>query len=169
MNSSETTSLFYYHRTLAPLLWVFLVLQLIELSLVHFLLMLWNPTVAWTLFALTAGGAAWMVGLIRSFYTQPVVLDDQGVRLRCGLILDLQVAFGNIAETNKPLDKDEAIAKSTCNPPFLLMTVPNVVLRLREPTRSKGRWGREKIYEIIALKLDEPARFDSELRRRIEG
>lgn len=53
---------FAYHRYLAPMLWVLLTLQMIELSVVHLLVMLWSPTVAWVLLALSVWGGRWSKG-----------------------------------------------------------------------------------------------------------
>ncbi|MXO55272.1 hypothetical protein [Pontixanthobacter gangjinensis] len=58
---------FSYHTFLTPMIATFLALQVIELSVVHLLLMFWNPLVAWVFFGLSVWGLIWTTALLKSF------------------------------------------------------------------------------------------------------
>lgn len=154
---------FAYHRYLAPMIWVLLALQTIELSVVHLLVMLWTPTVAWVLLALSVWGALWIVALLKSLRLRPVLLTDKGVRVRAGLLIDVLVPFDRIAAVCGPSDVTEVKAKTTLN--AALLSWPDIVFHLHEPMRVSGPLGRERLIDKVAFKLDDPAAFHEQLGR----
>ena len=154
---------FAYHRYLAPMLWVLLTLQMIELSVVHLLVMLWSPTVAWVLLALSVWGVLWIVALFKSLRLRPVLLTDKGVRGRAGLLIDVLVPFDRIAAVRGPSDAAEVKAKTTLN--AALLAWPDIVFDLHEPMRVSGPLGRERLVDKVAFKLDDPAAFHEQLSR----
>lgn len=168
MNDQKKAGVFTYHKALAPLLWVFLFIQMIELTVVHLLLLQWSPTFAWSLFFITALGLFWMIALLRSFYTRPIKLNDHGLLIRCGFILNLKLTYDNIASIGGSLGKERAMAEATCNLAFLFMNEPNAVLNLSRPVQHKDPIGRLKAYDIVAVRVDEPQRFLSELSARLQ-
>ena len=154
---------FAYHRYLAPMLWVLLTLQMIELSVVPLLVMLWSPTVAWVLLALSVWGVLWIVALFKSLRLRPVLLTDKGVRVRAGLLIDVLVPFDRIAAVRGPSDAAEVKAKTTLN--AALLAWPDIVFDLHEPMRVSGPLGRERLVDKGAFKLDDPAAFHEQLSR----
>ncbi len=152
---------FAYHTYLTPMVATFLVLQLIELSVVHFLLMLWNPTVAWVLLALSVWGVVWTMALLKSFRINPVLLTEDSVRVRSGMLYDFEVPRGSIASTHAAFSSEELESKEVLN--LAIMSSPNCSLRLKQPINIPTFFGGSKAISGVALRLDESAAFLAEL------
>ena len=159
------TTPFAYHRYLTPMLAVFLALQLIELSVVHFLVMMWNPTVAWVLLAISVWGAIWILALLKSLRLKPVLLTEEGMRVRAGFLIDTTVPYAAIREVRGPLGSDEVKAKTTLN--AAIFSWPEIVLELREPLSVPGLFGSSRLIDKVAFKLDEPAGFHALIEQRL--
>jgi hypothetical protein len=73
---------FSYFRTLAPVMWAFIVVGAIEIPAVHLLL----PWPAAERIAVVVGvyGLLWMVGMMASNRVNPHSLDDDGLHVRLG-------------------------------------------------------------------------------------
>lgn len=160
----EGASAHAYHRYLAPLLWVFLALQAIELAVVHLLLVQWQPTLAWVLFGVSIAGMLWFVALIKSIRLRPVLLTAEGVAVRGGLLVDLRVPFDAIARVGERFDP--ALLKDAATVNCAVLSEPNVTLTLARPLPMRGLLGGEKRVDRVALRLDEPEAFLAELRER---
>lgn len=156
---------FAYHRYLTPMIAVLMGLQLFELGVMHLLLMLWNPTVAWIAFALSLAGFLWLVALLKSFRMMPVLLDDRGLRVRSGAVIDWHVPYDAIEGVVPPLSPDALKQRSTCN--TAILSSPNVMVRLARPVAMPRLIGAPHMIEHIALKLDEPADFLAALEARL--
>lgn len=156
---------FGYHRYLAPMLAVLLVLQLIELGAVHVLVMLWNPTLAWVLLGISAWGAVWILALLKSLRLKPILLTDEGVRVRAGFLVDVNVPLDDIAEVGSSFGSQEVRAKTTLN--AALVSWPQFLVELRGPLAVPGLFGANRNVERVAFKLDDPAAFRAELDRRL--
>lgn len=155
---------FIYHTYLTPMLITFVVLQLIELSVVHFLLMLWNPTVAWVLLALSVWGVIWTIALIKSFRIYPVLLDDTSVRVRSGMIYDFEVPLDRIADYERGFTSEELDAKSVLN--LAILSAPNVSLRFASPVVIPTFFGGTRELTGVGLRLDDSAAFIAALSDR---
>ncbi|WP_265561721.1 hypothetical protein [Sphingomicrobium arenosum] len=153
-----------YDRYLAPMLWVFLGLQVIELGVMHLLLVHWNPTVAWIMFGLSMAGILWFVALIKSIRLKPVLLGDAGIAVRSGMVIDLLVPYDAIAAVGERFDADLLKDKTTVN--CAILSEPNVTLTLSRAVSMTGFLGGEKRVERVALRLDEPEAFHAMLEAR---
>jgi len=76
---------------------VIAVLGCIETVGIHFLISRWNRTAAWVLTILSGYGLVWIVGLCQSIRLRPVLLDEEGLLLRLGLVWSLRVPYSAIA------------------------------------------------------------------------
>ncbi|MBB3035521.1 hypothetical protein [Alteriqipengyuania lutimaris] len=151
------TQAFAYHRYLVPMIAALMVLQVIELGAVHLLVMLWSPTLAWTLFALSAWGLLWTIALLKSLRLRPILLTDEGVRVRAGFVIGVLVPYEAIAEARDSFSAEEVKARDTLN--AALLSWPNVLLELRAPIRVPGPFGREREVARIAFRVDEAPAF----------
>ena len=149
---------FAYHRSIAPMMWVFVAIASVELVVVHLLVALWRPWVAVILSALSLATIAWLVAAIRSFTTMPVVIDQGLIRLRAGRLKGVDVPLGNVRGLRGSWDAAALRQRGVLN--LALIAYPNVVIDLREPVRS----GRRAV-GTVAHRLDDPAAFE----RAIEG
>jgi len=91
---------FSYAAAGAPLVWVFVGLSAVEIPIVDLLL----PSLKWRLIGLGVGAWAllWMLGLLGSLYVYPHVVEEQALRIRNSLTVDITV----------PLDSVESIRVS---------------------------------------------------------
>lgn len=156
---------FDYHRFLLPMIYAFLVLQVIELVVMHFLLMQWNMTVAWIWFALGVAGVLWIIGLAQGFRIHPLLLTDEGLRVRSGLMVDVLVPFDGIAGFVTSLSAERVNSSGTLNQAVL--SWPNVMIDLERPIRVEPMIGAARSVETIALRVDDSAAFTATLGQRI--
>ncbi len=156
---------FSYHTYLTPMLIAFLVLQLIELAVVHLLVSLWNETVAWVLLAISVWGVLYIVALLKSFRINPVLLSDAGIRVRAGSIIDQFIPFEAIAAIDPDMSAERLKDKGTLN--AAILSHPNVCLTLKRPIARKTFFGKTVHIGAVAVRLDEPAEFLRVLRYRI--
>ncbi|MBD2841851.1 hypothetical protein [Erythrobacter rubeus] len=154
---------FAYHTYLTPMIATFVALQVIELGVVHLLLMLWNPVVAWIVFGLSMWGLIWTIALLKSFRINPVLVAPGAVRVRSGMIYDFVVPVGSIAETRSAFSSGELERKDVIN--LAIMSSPNVSLRFSEPVMIRTFTGGQRPISGVALRLDESAEFLAELDR----
>lgn len=148
---------FSYHRYLTPMLATFVALQLIELAVVHFLVSLWNETVALVLLALSVWGTIWLVALMKSFRLYPVLMDSRGIRVRSGALVDVDVPFAAIAGTAPMFDRDTLDAKDTLN--TAILSSPNVCLDLAHPIAIPTFFGGSREIRRVAMRLEDSAGF----------
>ena len=134
-----------------------LALQLLELAVVHFFLMMWNPTVAWIAFGLSAAGALWLVALMKSFRINPVLLEGETLRVRAGAIVDVAIPLSAIAGLAPALD--EAIRKRKDTLDTAILSAPNVCLELAQPVAIPAMFGRTREVTRVAMRLEDSAGF----------
>ncbi|WP_369026321.1 hypothetical protein [Qipengyuania sp. RANM35] len=158
---------FSYHRYLLPMIWTLLVLQGIELAVMHFLLLQWNPTVAWIWFALGMAGGLWIMGLAQSFRIYPVLLTEEGLRVRSGIMADLLVPYAAIGAQVSGFAREQVKDGGTFNQAVL--SWPNVMLALDHPLRVKPLIGREREVSAVAMRIDDSAAFTEALAARCYG
>jgi hypothetical protein len=156
---------FAYHAYLTPVLAVFIALQVVELGVVHLLLMIYFPKLAWVLLALSVWGVIWTVALLKSFRIHPVLLTGDAVRVRAGMLYDFAVRFDRIAAVNGDMAGKSLDDRGTLNLAFL--SSPNVVLHLHRPVAVVGPLGGRREITIIAMRLDDSPAFLAELRSRL--
>ncbi len=149
---------FTYHKAIAPMIWVLIGLSTIELIVEHLLLAHWWPRVAIGIGLATISGIAWLVLVVRSFRTLPVMLDDHRLLMRIGRLRSISVPIDHIARLRHPCDVTALKRRDVMN--FALLAFPNVVVELASPMLV----GRRHI-RSIAHRLDDPASFTEALNR----
>lgn len=156
---------FAYHRFLVPMLAALMVLQVIELGVMHLLLMQWSVKAAWIALAISLAGLLWLIGLLKSFRLYPVLIERTGVRVRSGLMIDLFVPFEAIRSIGAPLAGEALKAPTVCN--TAILSSPNVALALASTVTLYPPIGRPRAIEHVALRLDDSPAFIAELERRL--
>lgn len=141
-----------YHRSLAPMMWVFAVLAGLELVIVHFLLALWDWRVALVVTLVSLAGVIWLIRAIRSFRTLPVVIDGDRVLFRAGHIAAFETPAANIAAARTQWAGPEVKQRDVLN--LGLIAYPNVLVELAEPVQR-----RRKAIRAVAHRFDDPAAF----------
>ena len=154
---------FAYHRSVAPMMWVFVAIAATELAVVHFLVALWSPWVALALSMATFGSILWLIGVIRSFARLPVRIADEQLLMRVGTLKQVSTPLANIAGLAPSWDAAMLKQRDVIN--LALIAYPNVVVLLREPVlATRGR----KVTKL-AHRLDDPAAFAAALEGLGQG
>jgi len=159
------TIAFAYHTYLTPMIGAMLALQLIELGVVHLLLMLWNPFLAWIMLGLSLWGLTWTVALLKSFRIKPVLLGGKSVRVRSGLLYDFEIPINCIADFHTGFTRGELDDRRVLN--LAILSSPNISLRLADLIVVRTVFGTKKEIRGVALRLDDHAGFATEIGRRI--
>jgi len=149
---------FAYHRSIAPMMWVFVALASIELVVVHVLVALWWPAFAVMLSLLTLAAILWLAWAIASFRTQPVRIAGEMLVLRVGQLRQVAIPLTNVAGLRTGWTGYDIKARGTLN--LALIAWPNVLVELREPVRL----GRRTV-DAVAHRLDDPVAFAAALAR----
>ena len=150
---------FAYHRSLAPMLWVFFGLASVELFVVHLLVSIWSPRTAFVLSALTVLTMLWLIRLIRSFRRLPVLVDEEGMLLRTGTLMAIRLEWPNIEEARTGFASEALKAKSVLN--LAMLSYPNVLIHLHAPVAHR----RGRLVSKVAHCLDDPAGFAAAVAR----
>jgi len=140
------------------MMWVLFGLAVIEAAVMHLLVALWNPWVALALSVLSLAMVVWLVLLIRSFRTHPVLIGEGALVWRCGTLRSVTVPLESIGDFRSAWDNALVKDRATLN--LALIAWPNIVLDLREPLML----GRRRI-ERLAHKLDDREAFVAALAR----
>ena len=156
---------FSYHRHLAPMCAVMLVLSAIEMTVYHLLLGHWSRTAAMILFVISDAGFVYLVGFIKSFRFRPVLLTLEGVRVRTGFLIDQLIPFESIARIETGFSGTQVRAPGSFN--AALLAWPNILLVLDPPVQRPSLFKGSRAYSKIAFRLDDPEAFVRLLRWRL--
>lgn len=162
------TRCYSYHRQELPMLAMFVTIVATELLVVHLWAWQWSPRAAWTLSALTLLVLIHIALLVRAMIARPILVDDRGVTVRCGLSTEIFLPLAALQRLG-----NGAVPVATAGRAPLRTTVfaaPNVTLQLAEPLPLQ-RLGLKRLVDCIMLRVDEPDAFraDVEARRETAG
>ena len=143
---------FDYHRSIAPMMWAFAALAVIELVVVHLFVALRWPWIGWPLSIVSAAGVVWLVVFIASFKKRPHRLEDGVLHLHAGIRHHLTIPLENISRIAAEWEQGAIEAGDAIN--LALIAHPNPAIHLVEPL---GKWRK------VFVRLDDPARFDAAL------
>lgn len=149
------------------MLWAFFFLVLLESSVVHLLVGLWSPTSAWILFGVSAPALLYLLGLINSIRTLPILVADKGVLVRGGLLIEQFIPIDQVKDVTGSFDnnviKSRHVLKAT------LMAHPNLLIELNTPRTVSKPFGRRLEITGIGIRPDDPVAFAEEVRQRKLG
>ena len=136
----------------------------IEAWVVHFMVMRWNPIVAWILTGITVYGILQFLALLASLKQRPIILDAPEKTLK--------VNYGFMLSVNIPLASIESIEKTSRtprDPKGFLKTFPleshNVIIHFKDEITFHMMYGRKKEAQCIGLFLDERELFVNHISR----
>ena len=150
MSDSEA---FPYHQGLAPMMWVFFALALIELGVVHLLVATRWPAVGWSLSIISAVGVVWIVLLIRSLPHYPHRIEGNELVLHFGRLNRVAIELDNIVGLDGAWEAGGDKAADALR--LSGMAYPNRCLVLAKPTAR----GKRRVF----IRLDDPQAFDAAL------
>ncbi|MFD2093620.1 hypothetical protein [Blastococcus deserti] len=151
---------FSYVGIVLPVLWAFIVVSALEVVIVH-IVVPW-PTVRLVLDVLGVWGVLWMLGLTASLTVTPHLLDDEGLRIRNGVMTDVPVpweAVTAVAVRQRARERSRAVQVDRDGDGVVLNVVAggqtNVDITLRHPLEVELSSGSERI-TAIRLHADDP-------------
>lgn len=147
------------HRGIAPMLWVFASLASIELIIVHLLVSLKWPAAAWALTLMTLASLVWLVRFITSFKRCPHNIDGGRLHLRMGSLRTISVPLSHVAAVRSQWPSGDEKVPGSVN--LVPVAFPNRLVDLDPPIA-----GRRGPLSSVAIRLDEPERFDAALAAR---
>ena len=156
---------FAYHKVINPLVATFLVLQLIEIVVVDLLVSHWSETAALLLLGLGVWGALFIIAMMKAFRLYPVLLETEGLRVRGGSFVDFTVPLNAIAAIEPSISDAETRQATVLN--AAILSHPNVVLRLSRPLEYRPLFGKARMVERVAFRLDNPTSLLLQLEKHI--
>lgn len=162
--SRTDVSVHSYHRKSSFLFWPLMALVIVETFGLHLVISIWTSTGAWVFTAISIYTLLWMVGHIHASRLQPVIVDDQYIFLRTGLVWRGQIALSNVLEVRK-VTRDDRQADGFMN--VSLLGDPDVVIVLGEPEVLEGLFARKKEVTLLGIALDEPEALVEDVKVRI--
>ena len=128
--------------------------SVMEAVLVHLVVAQWSAPIAWTATAFSIYGAIWLTAVARSFALRPVVVSEEEVIVRAGLLWTVRIPRSSLA-------RDGAAAVPELKLPPL--ADPKIFLIMAAPVTAHGLYGRMRSVSTIALSLDDPEAFRAAL------
>ncbi len=146
------------------MMWAIFALSFAEVAVVHLMLGFWYPRAALILTAISLVFVIWLGWAIASFKTMPVELGETILVMRAGRFKTIAVPVDAIAEVIADPTRETIDAAGTLD--LALIAHANVLVTLKTPIPRPGLMPRKPV-RAIAHRLDDPAAFIAELRRRI--
>jgi len=137
------------------LLSMLIAVSLVEAFVAHLLLVRFSPAAAWGLTALSLYSTLFLVAHGVSVTRRQISLQPEALVVRVGMIWNFSLDRATIEAVERIRELDPA-DKNTLNTARLLLTPPNVRIRLNRPLRVTGLYGIQKTVQAVALVVDEP-------------
>lgn len=159
------TNEFLYHKESGSvsLLAVLIFLIIIETIVLHILLAMWSNTVAWILSLLSAYSLFQIFGFMRSMSKRPVVIGQDKLYLRYGIMNEAVVKIEDI-EAIEISSKDIKLNSETRKFSFLgSLESHNLILHLKKQNTLFGLYGRKSSFKTLLLHIDEKHKFKEQI------
>lgn len=148
----------YKENGIVLVLGTFLSLFLIETTGVHFLLSLWNKTVAWTLTALSFYTCIQLYAHIKAIKARPVNLSADSLEIHNGLAGDAIIKYTNIEKIE--LSKKLPIGREAIKIALIKgLENHNCIVYLKQPIQVTKIFGIKKLTDTVLFFVDRPKDF----------
>lgn len=153
-----TGSSFSYHRKSSKLamIWVFVFLIVTETFILHLLLVLWKPWIAWVMSAISIYTLFLLIGHLKACIQRPIIVMEDRIQIRNGLLGDTEILFDMIENVTDQLKTDE---KTDLKKKLDAFDTPNVSIALKNVNSIKGPYGKTTAYQTLLLSVDDPKEF----------
>ncbi len=154
LKESEFTS---YHRSgMSGILIAIILIVLVETVIVHLVVIRYNPTIAWIIFALSVYTAIQLLGHLKSLRFRFTAISEDILTLRYGLFGDAEISLQNIERIEQKENLEEIQKKELVRMSLLGELEPfNTVIYLYEPVTVRRPYGLRKSGKLIALWVDQ--------------
>jgi hypothetical protein len=152
-----------------PIFFVIILLIIVETVVQHILVQLFSATIAWIITIISIYGVFVLFGIARSLSKRPVIVTNDSIYLRYGIISEAIIFRSNIASIEISPRAVEFNKEVILLSPLHKLENKNVVINLREEGILNGFYGKKKKFKSIVLYIDELARFRSVMGERINS
>ncbi len=161
---------FTYHKTsgTTSLIGAFIFIVLFETIALHLLLAQWSNGAAWILTAFSTYTAVQLFGILKSFSQRPMVIQNNTVLIRYGILAETEIMIHDIEEvkiTSNGGTSDERIKKLS---PFGELEHHNVIIRLKHEYVLSGFYGMRKTFTHVALFVDKKEEFKNTIEHYLQ-
>lgn len=159
---------FSYHKNTGTqaLLGALIFIIAIETVVLHILILKWSEIAAIILSLLSIYSALQVFGILKSLGKRPIVIGDQKLSLRYGILSNSEIKLSEISSIElykKEIDKKGSKKKLS---PLGELEEHNVLITFKNAQFSKGLYGAEKSFEQLVLFVDEPEAFKTMINER---
>lgn len=119
----------------------------------HLLVMHYSRPIAWTLTALDLYGLIWATAILRANHLRSIQLDGETLRIRIGLIWEIDVPRRTIAKVRPYTPADRPDLKA------VFLNTPKLLIEFNEPVQAIGLYGNRRSVTKLALSVDSPDDF----------
>lgn len=112
-----------------------------------------------------------LIGNLQAIRHNPIHMNGKNIYISFGLMKRIKIDLENI---EKIMDDPEVLERKRSKNTIDFISrdfenaSPQLILKLRKPTKAIMLLGKEKEYEFVAIRLDEPVRFKNELLKRLD-
>jgi hypothetical protein len=153
VGAAETAYFSHRESGFTPLIITLAGLSVVETGAVHLLASRWNATAALVLLILDLYTLVFLLAHLRAVALRPVVVTAEHLVVRVGFVWRAVVPLQSIAAVEALRDEPTA-DKQTLNVAKPLLTSPNVLITLAEPTTVTGMYGIQRRVNRVALYVD---------------
>ncbi|HLJ49337.1 MAG TPA: hypothetical protein VKU01_25160 [Bryobacteraceae bacterium] len=125
---------------------------------VHLILHRWSAVAAWIMTALDVYGLIWLVAIGRALRLRPILVGEDRVLIRVGLIWEVEFRRDQVAHCHRvagpPPNRREPGYLSA-----VVLNEPQWLIELKEPVTAHGLLGRRREVTRIGLAVDESPGF----------
>lgn len=148
---------------------VFVFIILIEIFVIHLLLIRWSEIAAWIISGLSIYTALQVWGLIKSIPRRCIVVENQALILRYGILNETKINLQDIITVEpfgKAINKEDGIITLS---PLGEMENYNLLLHVKTEQTLKGLYGMKKRYKKLAFHVDQKEEFLSTLTANLNS
>jgi len=158
---------FTYHKRsdLSLIFGVFIGLVLVETFAFHLLVEPWNTTIAWIGTGLSFYSMIQIIGIIKSASRRPIILEDEKVILRFGIMSETEVQYEDIEKvvlSQRSIQNNPLVKKLGTE-----LTSQNVVIYLKKENILRGLFGIKSKFNVLTLFVDDHNFFKEKIDQRI--
>ena len=137
----------------------------LETVVFHILIAQWSATIAWIFTASSAYAVVFLWAQHNAAKNRKVIIDENGLSVRCGLTGDVHISFPEILLVRKKQSFTEPKDMLKLN----FMQGYNLVIEVKSTHRVLGMYGIKRPFNVLGFYLDDPDFFIEKLRARLSS
>ncbi|MEI2710461.1 MAG: hypothetical protein V9E96_15830 [Chitinophagaceae bacterium] len=162
----ETKFTSYKENGVGIVLWAILSIFLIEATGMHFLLSIWNKTIAWIITGLSFYTCIQLFAHIKAVKARPIIINKDSLEIHNGLAGDAYILFNNIEkfELSKKIPPNRTPIKVA-----LLKGLENhnIVVYLKTPIQVTKIFGIKETTDTVLFYVEKSNEFSNALSLRL--